>query len=332
MTWKALIFPPAVLSRIFHTIFRGDPPRCFLPAFRSIFVWTGCLHTALRKNPGAPWRNGARGVSRRKSVAVSGLLALALSACGDKGQNGEPGAESRASLTVGMEMANPPFEMRGPGNRPDGISIRMAEDLAARLKRSLKVLDIEWNGLIPSLKTGKIDLIISSLTRTPERAGQIDFSDGYVTNGLCLLVAKNSSIQSVSDIRGGKSKVAVKLATTGYQWAAENLPGVELIVLDESATCVLEVVQGKADAFIYDQISIYRYWKQHQADTRPILKPIREETWSIGIRKGNDDLRKQVNTFLRDYRKNGRFDELAERYMAEEKHAFEKLGVPFIFH
>jgi polar amino acid transport system substrate-binding protein len=231
-----------------------------------------------------------------------------------------------------MELAYPPFEMRGTDNQPDGISVRMAEDLAASLGRPLKIVDVAWDGIIPSLMTGEIDLIISSMTRTEERAESIDFSDGYVTNGLCMLVASDSEIKSVDDLPESGLTVAVKLATTGWTWAREELEGVELTVLDEATTCALEVVQGKADAFIYDQISIYRHWKQNEDTTRPILEPIREETWAIGIKKGNDALRAEVNAFLKEYREAGKFDELAERYMKAEREEFKKLGVPFIFH
>lgn len=249
-----------------------------------------------------------------------------------EGVSSGDGAEVKpgAPFVVGMEMAYPPFEMRGPDNVPDGISVRMAEDLAAYLGRPLELRDVEWNGIIPALQSGKIDAIISSMTRTEERARAIDFSDGYVTNGLCMLVGKESSIQSVGDLKG--AKVAVKLATTGHQWARENLKDAKLILLDDAASCALEVVQGKADAFIYDQISIYQFWKKYEEVTRPILNPIRNETWAVGIRKGDDELREQVNAFLMDYREKGKFDELADRYMAEQKRVFEEMGVPFIFH
>ena len=244
--------------------------------------------------------------------------------------NGDP--EEATTLVVGMELAYPPFEMRGPDNEPDGISVRMAEDLAEYLGLSLEVRDVEWNGIIPALRSEKIDLIISSMTRTPERERTIAFSDGYVTNGLCMLVRKDSTLKSIDDVKPGEHKLAVKLATTGHQWARKELEGVQLITLDEAAACVLEVVQGKADAFIYDQISIYQFWKKYEADTRPILNPIREETWAIGLRQGDEELREKVNEFLAQYRQKGRFDELADQYMAEQKAAFEEMGVPFIFH
>jgi polar amino acid transport system substrate-binding protein len=265
----------------------------------------------------------------RPASLLALIPALLLAACGGGGGAADGSARP---FVVGMELAYPPFEMRGPDNRPDGISVRLAEDLAARLGRPLEIRDVEWDGIIPALQSGKIDAIISSMTRTPEREQAIAFSDGYVTNGLCLLVRKDSPIQSAADLRPGVHKAAVKLATTGHQWARAEMPDLQLVTLNDAASCALEVVQGKADAFIYDQISIYQYWRQFEDKTRPILQPIREETWAIGLRKGDAALLAEVNAFLADLRDAGRFDELAERYMAGEKRTFEAMGVPFIFH
>lgn len=268
-------------------------------------------------------------MSHRSAPIFALVAALFLAACGEGAV--DPGGAARP-FVVGMELAYPPFEMRGPDNRPDGISVRLAEEISARLGRPLEIRDVEWDGIIPALQSGKIDAIVSSMTRTPERERAIAFSDGYVTNGLCLLVRKDSPIQSVADLKPGVHKAAVKLATTGHQWARAEMPDLELLTLNDAASCALEVVQGKADAFIYDQISIYQYWKQFEGETRPILQPIREETWAIGLRKDDGELLGQVNAILAELRTAGRFDELAERYMAEEKRAFEAMGVPFIFH
>ena len=253
-----------------------------------------------------------------------GLLAVAVF-CGCSG-------DGEDKLVVGMELAYPPFEMRNEQNEPDGISVRMAEDLAAYLEKPVEIRDVAWDGIIPALKSGKIDLIISSMTKTEERAKSIAFSDGYVTNGLCLLVRKDSEIKSIDDIRKPGLRFAVKLATTGEIWAKANLKEAEFTTLDTAATCALEVAQGRADGFIYDQISIYKYWKKHEDTTRPILNPIREETWGIGMRKEEPELLNKVNSFLKQYREAGGFDRLADQYMKQEKADFEELGVPFVFH
>lgn len=264
----------------------------------------------------------------KRRILLSFLTLACLVGCGPK----DVDDDRVRPFVVGMEMSYPPFEMRGPDNQPDGIDVRIAQDLAAWLGRPIELRDVEWNGIIPALQSGKIDAIISSLTKTPERAQSIAFSDGYVTNGLCLLVRKDSDIQSAEDLKKGSRKLAVKIATTGHQWARANLPDVPTVILDEAASCALEVAQGKVDAFIYDQISIYQFWQKYEAETRPILQAIREETWAVGLRKGEDKLLEDVNAFLADYRAKGRFNELADEYMAKEKATFEAMGVPFIFH
>lgn len=96
-------------------------------------------------------------------------------------------------LRVGMELSYPPFEMTNAKGEPDGISVGIAQALAKFLKRDLKIENMSFDGLIPALKTGSIDIIISSLTVNEERKKSIDFSEPYVNTGLALLVSKNSS-------------------------------------------------------------------------------------------------------------------------------------------
>ena len=93
---------------------------------------------------------------------------------------------------------------------------------------------------------------------------------------------------------------------------------------------MLEVAQGRADAFIYDQLSIYQYAEENKETTRGLLKPFVEESWAIGIAKGNDALRGQVNAFLDEFRKQDGFGKLGDQYLKEEKKFLEAAGIPFI--
>ena len=65
--------------------------------------------------------------------------------------------------------------------------------------------------------------------------------------------------------------------------------------------------------------------------TRALLKPFQEESWAIGIRKGNTELREKVNAFLKEFRSQGGFEELGDRYLKEQKEAFRSMGYPFYF-
>jgi len=233
-------------------------------------------------------------------------------------------------LRVGMELAYPPFETQTASGEPDGVSVKIAEALAAELGRPLKVVPMEYSALPTSLKTGKIDLVISSMTATDERRKSLDFSDPYAFTSLALLVARDSSVQSIDDLKTPGRKVAVKSATTGEAWARVHLPDAKLTAFTEDTACVLEIAQGRADAFMYDQLSIYRYQQKNSDTTRAILKPFTEEPWAIGLAQGQPELLAQVNAFLKKFRAEGGFDRLAEQYLKDEKAAMEAQGIPFM--
>lgn len=265
--------------------------------------------------------------SRRRFLTTSAcLLGLLAAGCGEKSKTTGEGNV----LRVGMDLTYPPFEMQDKSGNPDGVGVKLAEALAARLGRPLKVVPMEFTGLIPALKTGNIDLILSSMTATEERAKSIDFSEPYAFTGLALLVRKDSTIQSIDDLKKSARSLTAKAGTTGQMWVIKNLPDVKCVAFEDQTACVMEVAQGRADAFIYDQLSIYKYAQENKDTTRGLLKPFVEESWALGIAKGNDTLRNQVNEFIGEYRKEGGFSKLGERYLKDEKKFLEDAGIPFI--
>jgi polar amino acid transport system substrate-binding protein len=234
------------------------------------------------------------------------------------------------ALRVGMELGYPPFEMRDEKGQAQGVSVDLARALAESLGRPLEIQNLPFDGLIPALKTGKIDLVISSMTATEERARVIDFSEPYLKTGLCLLVSAKSDAKTIADLNKSGKTVVVKKGTTGFLYAAKNLHAPKVLVLDKEAAAVLEVVQEKADAFIYDQMSVFSHWKRNQETTRALLEPFQQESWAIGLPK-ESPLREKVNAFLKSYRESGGFEKLGDRWLAEQKAEFKRLGIPFFF-
>jgi len=234
-------------------------------------------------------------------------------------------------IVVGMEMSYPPFEMLDSSGQPAGVSVDMARAMSQNLNRPVHFENIPFDGLIPSLKTGKIDIIISSLTVTEDRKKSIDFSDPYLTMGLAILVNQNSDIRSIDDVDKPGHKVAVKKGTTGNIYAIQHFKNAKLLVLNEESACGIEVAQGKADCFIYDQVSVFQTWKKYQDTTRAILQPFQQEQWAMGIQKGNDGLREQINGFIKHFKETGGFEQIGAKYFSDNKKAFEELGIPFYF-
>lgn len=264
----------------------------------------------------------------KKWIAVLLVVVMVLSlftACGNSGGEDEV-------LVVAMELAYPPFETKDEAGNPSGISVDFAYAFGEYLGREVKIENISWDGLIPSLQTGKADMVISSMTITEEREKSVDFSDPYANAMLAILAYKDSGITSVEDLNQAGMKIAVKTGSTGYSYAQKNLTNAEIISLPDESACVTEVSQGKADAFIYDQLTIYRNWQQNIDTTSAVFIPFQDvDFWGAAVQEGNTELRDQLNAFIKKYTEEGGFDALSEKYLAEEKVAFEELGFQWFF-
>lgn len=277
-----------------------------------------------RRQPRAIHARGrpAPGYSARMTRQLLAILLVCIAA-------GAPAAERK--LVIGMELAYPPFEMRDESGQPAGVSVDLAHALGGKLGRPVDIQNLPFAGLIPALKTGKIDLIISSMTATPERAQSIDFSAPYLATGLCMLVRAKSTIATVADLDRPALAVAVVKGTTAHVFAGQKIKAAKVLVFDKPAACVLEVTQGKCDAFLIDQMTALENWRKNPDTTRAVLTPFQEEQWAIGLRKGDSDLQAKVNAFLAEFRAGGGFDKLGDKWLAGQKAAFQKLGVPFVF-
>ena len=261
-------------------------------------------------------------VRRLFSASLIFLATWFFSSCGSRDKN---------TLVVGMDLSYPPFETIGPSGKPEGVSVDIAEALGKSLGRPVRIENIPFTGLIPSLKTDKIDCIISSMTDTPERRASVTFSEPYISTGLALLVAQNSATQSLQDLDQTGKTLAVRQGTTGEVWARANIKNAKILSLEKESAAVLEVMQGRATAFLYDQMSIWKNAQEHPSETRALLKPLQKESWAIAIRHEDKQFQEQINGFLKSFRTAGGFEALGDKYLSDQKAAFKDQGIPFYF-
>ena len=251
------------------------------------------------------------------------FVLLATSACQKK--------KHAHQLIVGMDLSYPPFEMINEQGMPAGISVEIVKNLSRYLNRPLEIQNIPFVGLIPSLQTGKIDLIISSMTDTPERRQSIAFSDPYITLGQAVLASEKSNLRSTQQLDQTGRTLAVRQGSIGQLWAQKNIKKAHVIFFDQEFSAVLEVIQGKVDGFIYDQISVLKNNQLHPLETVALLTPLETDVSAIGLRISDYKLRQQVNAFLKTFRSEKGFDQLGDQYLKQQKEAFAKQGIPFYF-
>lgn len=262
------------------------------------------------------------------------LTMLAVTGCGNGGKTDEisQAGGTMEPLIVAMELAYPPFETRDEAGDPAGVSVELIKAFGEYAGREVRIENTAWDGLIPALQTGAADIVISSMTITEERKGLIDFSEPYANALLAILANADSGITSIDDLNQEGMVIAVKSGSTGHMYAEKNLTEAEILAMPDESACVTEVAQKRADGFIYDQLTIYRNWQNNLSTTSAVFIPFQDpEHWGIAVQKGNQELLDQINAFLKQYQENGGYEELTEKYLSEEKKAFDELGFQWFF-
>ncbi|MCL1797293.1 MAG: transporter substrate-binding domain-containing protein [Eggerthellaceae bacterium] len=265
-------------------------------------------------------------------VLGMGLLSACSNAANSETDKNKKTYTERETLVVAMELAYPPFETKDEAGNPAGLSVDFITAFANAYNYDVVIENTAWDGLIPSLQTELADCVISSMTITEERAEQVDFSDPYAVAQLALLVNSNSGINSIDDLNQEGKSIAVKTGSTGDVYATKNLPLATIVRLADESACVTEVVQGKVDAFIYDQLTIYRNQLNNPETTAAVFIPFQDpEHWGIAVRKGNSVLLEELNEYILISQIDGTFDRLTGKHLPSEKATFDELGFRWFF-
>lgn len=234
-------------------------------------------------------------------------------------------------LIVGMELAYPPFETIDNNGNPQGISVEIAKELGNFLGRDIEIENMAWTGLLPSLLTKKIDIILSSMTITEERKKAVNFSNPYAESFITMLVNSKSTVKSPKDLNYSDKIIVAKTGTTGHIIAQKYFPNAKLRLFEKESAAVLEITQGKADAFLYDPLTVIKNHELNPSTTRVILQKFQDENekWGIAYRKDDISLGESIDTFLKNFKERKGFDPLIEKYLKKEKEIFDKEKIPF---
>jgi polar amino acid transport system substrate-binding protein len=222
-------------------------------------------------------------------------------------------------LRVGFESGYMPFEMTDKTGAFVGFDIDMAKEMAKAMNVKFVPVNTAWDGIIPALLTKKFDIIMSGMTVTQERNLKINFADPYIVVGQTVIISKKheGKIKSYRDLNDPKYIVTSKLGTTGEQSVKRLIPKAQYKSFEEEVTAGMEVVTGKADAFVYDLPFCVVFMAQ-QGKTGQLVfldKPFTYEPLAWAVRKGDPDFLNWLNNFLAQMKNDGRYDRLYEKWI-----------------
>jgi polar amino acid transport system substrate-binding protein len=229
--------------------------------------------------------------------------------------------QKRGKLRVGMEPGYMPFELTNKKGEIIGFDVDMAKRMAAAMKVELELVSTAWDGIIPALLTDKFDIIMSGMTVTQERNLRVNFADPYILVGQTVLIKKEmaDTIKSYKDLNNAKYTVASKLGTTGEQAVKRMIPDAKYISYETEQEGVMELVNGKIDAFIYDLPSNAIAVAQKGAGKLVHLdEPFTKEPLAWAIRRGDPDFLNWLNNFMRQVKHDGVYDQIYRKWFQDE--------------
>ncbi|PLX46014.1 MAG: amino acid ABC transporter substrate-binding protein [Deltaproteobacteria bacterium] len=224
----------------------------------------------------------------------------------------------RGTLKVGMEPGYMPFELRNKKGEVIGFDVDMANRMAKAMGVKLEIVPTAWDGIIAALVTNKFDILMSGMTLTQERNLRINFADPYIVIGQAILLRKElaGEVKSYKDLNDSKYKVTSKLGTTGEQATKKHIPKCTYISFETEQEAMMEVVNGKADAFVYDLPYLGPAMAQKGEGKLVLLdKPFTYEPLAWAVKKGDADFLNWLNNFLRQIKNDGVYDKIYEKWI-----------------
>lgn len=230
-------------------------------------------------------------------------------------------AAQAADLKVAIDPTYEPFTYKAPDGKPTGFDVDIANAVCAEIKRKCVFVEQVWDSMIPGLQARKYDVIVSSLSMTEERKRVIDFSDRYYKTPSAIVVKKGTAYTGPASLKG--KRIGVLKGSTQEKWALGELKpaGVNIIPYEAQDQVYLDINAGRLDGTVADKVEVhggflrkpegkdYGYVGPDQYDTKYYGDGI-----GIGMRKGQKELKDQINQAIKTIRSNGTYNTIAKKY------------------
>jgi polar amino acid transport system substrate-binding protein len=250
----------------------------------------------------------------RRTVLGAALAAGTLAATGTVrvafAQESGPVIEQirrRGAMRVGLATFMP-WVMRDRNGELIGYEIDVANRLARDLGVKVEFVPTAWDGIIPALQSGRFDLIIGGMTPTPQRRESIDFTEPYSYTGIGMVA--NSTIaggrNKVSDFDAPNVTIAMRRGVAAVADVQKQMPKAQIVFFDDDAPAILEVLNGKAHAYVGSEPKpTFAFLDNRAVLYKPLDRFIADSFEAMGLRKGDPETQKVLNAWIAERFKDG---------------------------
>ncbi len=225
---------------------------------------------------------------------------------------------SRGELRVGFESGYVPFCMTDKKGNFIGFEMDFGRRLAKAMGVKFVPINTAWDGIIPALVTNKFDIIMGGMTITQGRNLKLNFADPFIVVGQTILLNKKHAgkIKSFKDLNDPKYILTSRMGTTGEEAIKKFMPKATYRGFEAEAEAGLEVINGKADALVYDlPFCGFLYGSQGKGKTVFLNQPFTYEPLAWAINQGDPDFLNYLNNFLRQSKGDGFYEKVYNKWI-----------------
>ena len=264
---------------------------------------------------GGDTASSAAASSEAGSSAASSEAASEASGAVDASAAESEAPAAGGTLTMATNAQFEPWEYYD-GDKIVGIDAEIAQAIAEKLGMELKIEDMQFDAIIPSVTSGKSDMGMAALSVTEERKASVDFSETYADSALQILVkSDNADITDLDTLAG--HKVGVQTGTTGDLKATEVVGDENMERFNSYFEAIESLKQGKVEAVLIDKAPAKVFLAQNE-DIKKVGDDLDKEEYAIAVAKGNTELVEKLNTAINELKEDGTLDEIMNKYIPAE--------------
>lgn len=253
---------------------------------------------------------------RRLAIIVLTIAAVfsLLAACSSKQE------EKENTLVIGIDDKFAPMGFRDENNKITGFDIDYAKAAAEKMGVKVKFQPIDWKTKETELSSGRIDLIWNGYTITDERKEKVLFTKPYLKNAQVVVTREDSKLTKLDDLKG--KVVGLQSLSSASDALNANPVNSKIKTITEFSDNVLalsDLKSGRVDAVVIDEVVIKYYMSKEKETFKILEESLAPEEYGVGVKKGNEDLLKQLQGALDELNEDGTAAKISEKWFGENK-------------
>jgi len=260
----------------------------------------------------------------RRFASLVAILTLLAGCAGTTTQasqsSGLPQIRARGELIVGTAASMPPLNMTTKTGEIIGFEIDLARAIAEAMRVKLRLAPMPFADLLPALQAGRVDMILSGVTITPERNMTVAFVGPYFVSGKSFLAkeAMLASSKASEDLNNPKMRLAALRGSTSQTFVQQNVPRATLVLTKDYDEAIGLVLQDKVDAMIADYpVCIFSVRRYPDRGLFALVTPLTYEPIGIALPGSDPLLVNWMQNWLRQFEATGELERARDRWFTD---------------